>query len=67
MWLLKIKNQLEGLKIKPTPTHKLRTTKKESSTQMTDTTQKSRTHIVTVLNTTNTICGENCVYSWVQE
>jgi len=32
----------------------------------TDTTQKSRTHAFKILNTANTIYGENCSYSWVQ-
>jgi len=31
--------------------------------QNTGTTQKSRTHIFKILNT---ICGENCEFSWVQ-
>jgi len=38
----------------------------ESECQMTGTTHDVRTHILKILNITNTICGENCEYSWVQ-
>jgi len=34
--------------------------------QTTHTTQKSRIHIFKILNITDTICGENREYSWVQ-
>jgi len=27
---------------------------------------KTRTHVFNILNTTNTFCGENCEFSWVQ-
>jgi hypothetical protein len=30
------------------------------SDQVTDTKQKTRTHAFQIINTTNTICGENC-------
>jgi hypothetical protein len=34
--------------------------------QTADTTQKSRTHVIKILNSTNTIFGEKCEFSWVQ-
>jgi hypothetical protein len=34
--------------------------------QTTDTKQKSRTHVFKISNTSNTICGENCEFSWVK-
>jgi hypothetical protein len=37
-----------------------------NSDQTTDTTQKSKTHVFKMLNTTSTICGENCESSRVQ-
>jgi len=54
--------------MKPGPIHKLKTIKtdKTQTDQTTDTTQKYRTLIFKILNTTNTICGENCTSSsWV--
>ena len=33
--------------------------------QVTDTTQKTRTHVFKINDTTNTVCGENCKSSWV--
>jgi len=37
-----------------------------SNNHNTDTTQETRTYIFKILNTTNTICGENCESSQVQ-
>jgi hypothetical protein len=34
--------------------------------QTTDITEISRTCVLKILNTTNTICGENCDSSWFQ-
>jgi hypothetical protein len=34
--------------------------------QTTDITEKSGTHVFKILNTANTICGENCELLWVQ-
>jgi hypothetical protein len=69
MAMEKLRINYKAQKIKPGPTHILRTIKKEpltQSDQTTDRTQNSVTHIVIVLNTTNTICGENYESSWVQ-
>jgi len=36
------------------------------SDQVRETTQKTtRTHVFKIMDTTNTICGENCKSSWV--
>ena len=56
---------MQDSKIKPRPIHKKEPWMQTDHT--TDKTQKWRTQVFKILNTTNTICEENCQSSsWVQ-
>jgi len=60
----KIKNSLQGSKIKPGPIHKLKTIKRAMNwTDQTIYTTQKITYIFKILNSIHTICGENCVSS----
>jgi len=56
------------LLIKRTPIQKLKTIRKSMKSDLSDHryNTKYHTHIFKVLHTTNTICGEHFVSSWVQ-